>query len=418
MPDGLQQYPLQQMWDMVRTHDHKYVYRHVQAWEKMGGLCQAMARALREAAAGVTERWPPERSEAARAFSDRLHLLADAFEKAQHASYINGPNLNGLQLDSAIFRCNIGTLIKEYAATHDRAIQRGKELHVQRAASAQTEDNLLAMSNLPAHKDRIDQIVGPVPNDWKLQFERMARQYAAEYESAVSQYRRTFQPPQPVPPTLRTPATGGGTGFGGDGGGSYLASLGLPIGQFANRPGPPSDGEPDLDGGPMNSGPMNTGPMSGPILDGGHGGGSAGAGGYPVGGSNLPVPTGGAVPWVATPTGYAMAPGGVIGEPGRGAHNAAARAAAGGTVPIVGAGAAARLASTGTGGFVAPPGGMIAGRPPHAGRGAPVRSPGDVRRHPNDEEAFVVPRGAPAVLRAPDDPDDHRPGPGVIGIDR
>lgn len=34
MAEGLTQYSLHQLWDMVRNHDHEYVYRHVQAWEK------------------------------------------------------------------------------------------------------------------------------------------------------------------------------------------------------------------------------------------------------------------------------------------------------------------------------------------------------------------------------------------------
>jgi hypothetical protein len=101
---------------------------------------------------------------------------------------------------------------------------------------------------------------------------------------------------------------------------------------------------------------------------------------------------------------------------GRSAPSAAPRAA-GGAVPIAGAGTAARPGITGRGGFVAPPGGMIAGRAPEAGRGASVPS-ARAARYPDDEDAFVVPRGAPGVLSAPDDPDDHRPGPGVIGIDR
>jgi hypothetical protein len=403
----LTQYNLHQLWDMVRQHDHKYVYRHVQAWDKMGGLCDAMAKALRDAAAAVADRWPPNRSEAARAFSDRMHLLADAFERAQHNSYVNGPNLNVLQIENAAFRGNIGTLVTEWEQTQQRAILRGRELHLQRAVAAQTEDGLLAQSNTPPYKDRIDRLVGPVANDWKLEYDRKARQIAAAYEAAVSDYKGRFQPPEPVLPTLTTPAVpGAGTRFPGGVGdyGDYPGSHGS-LGPLPNPPRPsggyePPDDDPILDGG--GQAPPSSGPAWTPEP-------------LPAGGS-------GPVPWISTPAGHAMAPGGVIGEPIRGAGPAGAagaRGAGAGLVPMAGGGPAGRAGGSGAakGGFVAPPGGLIGGRP-GAGSTGPVPAGRGSRRHVDDDEAFVVPSGVSGVLTPPDDPDDHRPGPGVIGIDR
>ncbi len=119
---------------------------------------------------------------------------------------------------------------------------------------------------------------------------------------------------------------------------------------------PPILDEPILDGGVYPGGPGGSGPGSP----------------YPTGGG-MPVPAGGGsqVPWVMTPSGPAMAPGGVIGE-----RPPAPRA------PLVPCsrrnradGSCAGRATVGgaaSGGFVAPPGGLIGGAPVgrggHAGR--------------------------------------------------
>src|SRR5258708_6503782 len=150
---------------MVRNQDHTYVHRHVDAWEKMGSLCETMAKSLRDAADAIAQRWPPERSQAAHAFGARLKILADAFEQAGHTGYLNNPQLNVLQLDNAMFHGHIATLMNKWDETQQTVKRRIREVYVKGAASTLTEDNLLAMSNMPERKEHIDRIVGPVPND-------------------------------------------------------------------------------------------------------------------------------------------------------------------------------------------------------------------------------------------------------------
>jgi hypothetical protein len=68
------------------------------------------------------------------------------------------------------------------------------------------------------------------------------------------------------------------------------------------------------------------------------------------------------------------------------------------------------------GGFVAPPGGLIGGRP--QGRGGLAGAPASRRRRRDDEDGWTVAAGVPGVLTPDPEPDQHDPGPGVIGIDR
>jgi hypothetical protein len=125
----------------------------------------------------------------------------------------------------------------------------------------------------------------------------------------------------------------------------------------------------------------------------------------------------GTVPLVPIAGGrFAMAPGGVIGEPiGAGVAPSSAAAA------VVRAAGASRLmpvegtvARTANGSFVAPPGGVIGGGP-----GGGLGRPGaGGRRRADDDQSFAVQEGVPGVLFPPVEPDEHHPGPGVIGIDR
>jgi hypothetical protein len=68
------------------------------------------------------------------------------------------------------------------------------------------------------------------------------------------------------------------------------------------------------------------------------------------------------------------------------------------------------------GGFVAPPGGLIGGKPPGRG-GLPVAA-ASRRRRRDDDDGWAVASGVPGVLAPDPEPDQHDPGPGVIGIDR
>lgn len=399
---GLTQYSLQQQWDMVQPQDHRYVYSHVTAWEKMAGLCDAMAKALRDAAARIAERWPPDRSQAAHAFHERLSILATAFDQSAQKSRVNRTLLWPLQLDNASYRGDIGALINEWKATHDRVLARIRYSHPTRASGAfKTEDDYLAFTNQPNQKERTDAAIGPVPNNWKQLLDSRARGIASNYERSVSQYKGGFEVTTPVQPTLPVPDQTTTKRYHGGGGydSNFLKSLVLPPHQIP-YPDTSTDTSGDDDG-------------SDPILDSTIPGGYPG---YPGEWTPQPLP-GGSGPLVPTAGGgYAMAPGGVIGAP-------AARAVGSAMMPMTGAGAPARPAAAGGGagrsGYVAPPGGMIGGRPGGGGAGGAVPAArGGGGRQADDEDAYIVPSGGPGVLVPQDDPEDHRPGPGVIGIDR
>jgi hypothetical protein len=125
--------------------------------------------------------------------------------------------------------------------------------------------------------------------------------------------------------------------------------------------------------------------------------------------------------------GPALAPGVVIGAdrgPGGGAR--AASGLPGGMMPMGGAGGRGAAKGTGSGsakgGYVAPPGGLIGGRPQagksNSGAVPTAGTAGSRRRRQDGEDGWTVAAGVPGVLLPDPEPDEHDPGPGVIGIDR
>jgi hypothetical protein len=415
---GLAQYSLKQLWNMVEPQDHSNGYTHPDAWRHMGELCTAMAQKLRETGAAIADRWPPERSRAAAAFRDRLELLAAAFDNAGQVGNTNAPHLFDLQITNATFRGTMSTIVDDRDQTQARAQERvdayiSSKGNVRGFAAwnSLTLDQKLAYTNMPPDQARLDAQVGPVPNDWRQGFETQAKLAAASYETDLASYKGSFAQPKPVDPTLTpsaNPAAGG-----------YQAGGGSPIGLGLWVPPPLSRPQP-----PIDPGPPPPGKGGDPILDqvpfplpgSGPGGYPAHGAGIPTPGDGAPIPGAGTVPLVPIAGGrYAMAPGGVIGEPIRptvgptSAGAAVVRAAGPGRLMPV----ESTLGRTARGSFVAPPGGVIGGAP-----GDPGRPGGGGRRRADDDQSFTVQEGVPAVLFPPAEPDEHHPGPGVIGIDR
>src|SRR5678810_213071 len=90
-------YGLADIWNMV-SQDKFDNFSHVRAWKKMQELCQGMADALTRAADDILARWPPDKSPAAAAFSERIQLLAATFREAADASGANGPTLSAVNI--------------------------------------------------------------------------------------------------------------------------------------------------------------------------------------------------------------------------------------------------------------------------------------------------------------------------------
>jgi hypothetical protein len=272
------------------------------------------------------------------------------------------------------------------------------------------QQTLLMMSNFDPVKSLVNLQGAPqIRSGWREDLDRQARDLmtAADRDLLEARTRVTPVPnargydiDYPWPPP---PAGGGGGDFSGAGfsGGGALTSPSYnpPVGQ----PGVP----------PWDEG--ETPPSWDPVLD----GGTPPPGGGPIPGGPGTYPGSGPSPWVKTPIGPALAPGVVIGQPGpiSGARSAS------GLLPMGGAGGRPGTAGAGAakGGYVAPPGGMIGGRP-QAGKGSgtpPTAGPGTRRRRrPADDDGWAVAAGVPGVLVPDPEPDEHHPGPGVIGIDR
>jgi hypothetical protein len=419
-----QQYGLADIWNMVKGDDFTQNFNHVKAWDKMQVLCQHQADSLRKAAAAIAERWPPEHSAAAGAFASRLETLAVTFANAAAAATTNGWTLHDTSvglLDTHIKLGNVRDTWGRHESQENERIRLARQVlgplgHV-------NNETVLMMSNIDPVKSLVNMQGAPqVPSGWRQSLDKQARDLMTATDRDLLEARtRVTQIPTalgeigdyPWPP----PATGGGGGAAGVSGSGFPGAGGLTSAGYnppAGEPGrspfdegePLPDIDPVLDGGAPSSGSLPGGQLpSGPFP------GGTLPGGLPAGGSG---------PWVATPVGRALAPGAVIGESGP----AGGARAASGMMPMSGAGArpgGGAKAGAAKGGYVAPPGGMIGGRP-QGGKGGGGTSmgaaPGNKRRRRDDGDGWAVASGVPGVLVPDPEPDEHDPGPGVIGIDR
>jgi hypothetical protein len=426
------QYGLADIWDMVRD-DNFDNYGNVKAWEKMRVLCHGMADSLRAAAADLAAKWPPEQSPAAAAFKERLERLALAFTQAGDAAGTNGPTLAEVNRGFASTHGKIADMCERWGQLeHDEARRVAITRTTLAAASLLApylgtlpvvvglpDRAVLAVSNTQPAKWLVDREGAPqVATNWRQDLDNEARGVMTARDQEILEARTQITTAPVLEPIKDDIGGGWPPPSGGGGGASGFTGSGF-------TPPPPRTFPPGL--------PERSPTLDGPVLDGGAlpsegPGGVPGAGppgvGPGVGGpGGGPVPIGGGpVPWVMTPNGRALAPGGVIGErtPGPRAPVGAAGAHPGGLMPM-GAPPVRPAGSSGAakGGFVAPPGGLIAGAPQGRG-GIPLSGAASARRRRVGEEDgdWVVPAGAPGVLTPDPEPEVHDPGPGVIGIDR
>lgn len=407
-----EQYGLADIWNMVKGDDFTQNFNHVKAWDKMQVLCQHQADSLRKAAAAIAERWPPQHSPAAAAFANRLESLARVFTNAAGAAGTNGWTLQDTSVglfDTHLKLSNLRDTWGGYERLENERIRLARELlgplgHVDNNA-------VLMMSNVDPIKSLINLQGAPqVPAGWRQGLDRQARDLMTASDRDLLEARtRVTAVPVVIPQSDIydwAPAPGGSGGGGFTGGG--FTGAGFTSSHFDPPPGEPGrspfeDGEPlpeldpVLDGGTAPSGPLPIAPLPG----------------SPLAGS-------GSIPWVATPMGPALAPGVVIGNHG----TVGGGRATSGMMPMNAAGtrpsSAAGKTGVSKGGFVAPPGGLIGGRPQagKAGGTTVTGGPGSRRRRRDEDSGWAVASGVPGVLMPDPEPDEHDPGPGVIGIDR
>jgi hypothetical protein len=342
---------------------------------------------LRQGRETVVRVWPPSVNQAAAAYVDELDALIASMESMQQAAEANGRALLGIL-----------TVLEETKATL-------ADLHAQwqrqdRSGWSQSASAVSALGGSTA--GMVDTAMALAASDEKARLNAKAQAVMHATDQAVYEYVPHLVIPQRVLPQSpirdwKPVADGGDTSGSAGGSGSLPRPVIPPAAPPATVPGPDSTGGPALTGGGA-PGQGATPPVGGPGLGqpGPSAGGGPGAGGIPVS------------PWMDTPVGRVLRPGGVIGAP----------------VDPVESGRAGGVAGRGPGDVREParpggsgvgPEGALLGGGMGAGR---VQDRRGRRTVPPDTE-WPVPKGVPPVLEpAPEREIRHDPGPGVIGIDR
>jgi hypothetical protein len=403
---------LPQMWEMVSADAGLTAIRHLGTWEHQTSALDEQRTRLRELRDELAVKWPPERSEAASAFIDRISNMIRAMDSAVSASTTirNGLMLVVVAIEQA--RKELHVLRMQYddpTAAWKAFTQRPMPL-VGKGMPPLTPTAPGAMERALAwHRSRLDEQA------------RSSMKAADIKVIEANQQIRTA-----LPKYARINEAGGAITSGADTSGSPHAGgrsvAVVPAPEFDPPVPPAADSGPALAGGPRVPG------SAGPVPGAGTGASGADPVGGNVGAGVSTVPAAGS--WsVRTGSGQTvMRPGGVIGEPVAGR--------AGPTHPggLIGGGmggvAPSGRARTRDTAAQHPAMGRVLGEP-REGSAHPMTGVGGWRdsrydeyargrRHPattDPDNPWAVKEGVPPVLDAPDEP-IHTAGPGVIGIDR
>lgn len=377
-------FDLPTIWSMLEHEDAGVSTEQAVAWRRTFDLLSAHATNLQTLRDTLAERWPPEHSQASAVFLDYLDGLIGSVPQASSASTTNANALSDLTDILASAKARVRPLYEQWQANVN---------------SGKPDPKVLA-----SLKDQATTIMSQADDAVYQQGERFV--VPPEYE-AFPDARDPYTPF--LPPNVSVSAAGQAS--------SAIPPVHVRIADASTAP---------LSGAAGNAG------AGAPILSGGVVAPPA-SGGAPPG---LPVPQIGSS--VGTPVSAGLLPGAVIGlgmsnaarsygasgdrftMSGMGGSSGGSRSAAGGFAEGESLGATnGGLVRRGT--AAAPGGGEAAGAP--GGMGGMLGGAGsDSRRRRLDGgEAYTewpVASGGPAVLMPPREPDDHDPGPGVIGIDR
>jgi hypothetical protein len=363
-------YGLEQIWLMVRDEDGNDSYAQVAAWYRMGRLCTDQADQLQKALDQLMIKWPPKPKSAA----EKFKVMVDGFILSMRDS-------------AAAAQANEAPLIAVTSLLSDAKDAIG-QLRQRRIANEKAQQEWTDQASLPfASPPR-----SPLEPGWREELDHQARDIMHATDIAIGNVATDFRSPAPYkgPKPIDDGGSGNGPGQGGSGGGPGPSLSG---GSGRTLLPHPTFDPPALSNSPVEAATgLSTG---GPVLD-----------GELLGLRTMGTDFGS--PFISTPAGVALAPGGVIGAPTTGGSPNVASAA--GDV------GQARSVTTGTGSngpLMAPP---MAGRarPDPAGRG--VTSGGRRRRRTDPHDPWL-PTGGPSTLEPSPEP-DFDPGPNVIGIDR
>jgi hypothetical protein len=355
---GWGDYRLPQIWDMVKDEDPVPTYQQVDAWQRMAALCTDQADVLQKALDQLMVRWPPNPDSAAQVFKGHVDALIWSMRDSAAAASANVAPLIKIVTALSQAKDEIGALVQQHAA-------------FQGVAEDGSGPTALEpwVDTLDAHARRImaltDHKIGEAAADIRSPTLYIPPQIRDESEP----------PPLPPPPPPK---------------GHPSNQHGAPVvpPPVFDPPPPAMRRDVRLDEMP----PVLTGSQIFGVSDGSAGGNGAGV----------------SPPFVSTPAGMALAPGGVIGAPD------------GVNAPVVGGPQVTSSQQGRVAGQVGPT--MY---PPPAGRGvqgtsAPrnVATGGRRRRRSDPDDPWTPPVGGPAVLEPSPEPDYFDPGPNVIGIDR
>jgi hypothetical protein len=392
-------YSLPQIWQMLAQETGQTSWAQVTAWGRMKSLCQEQARQLRTAADELAALWPPEKSEASRAYRDVVMVLARSLDDSANAAHANARALSALTSGISETRQKIARLVEQLKAR-------------------EAEQTARKRNRLPFLPD------GGLIGVQRSELDRAARQVMHEADVIPATATADF----------RIPA-------------DYV---GVAIGPDAGKRGPVAEGENNGDAGPFAGSasvtwiplpeimpPPRDSPIPGVAFDGldpvaqaGNDGqigrhlegtwdGSPildGAQHHPSADVAASVPHPRTPPATASPWNpadirsgsAAVGPGGVIGLGPIGSGGAPQSRPSSGVT-------SRPVASSAMPSMVTPPMGRTT--PGHTGvSGAAI---GRRRLGTNDpRDQWFVQEGLPPVIEPRAEPTDHDPGPGVIGIDR
>jgi hypothetical protein len=371
-------FDLPTIWSMIEGEGSSAPWDHAIAWRTTCEALDAHTTNLKLLRDKLVERWPPERSQASAAFLDCLNGLIDSVPRASSASATNANALSDLTDILANAKARVQPLYEQWQANVN---------------SGEPDPKVQA-----SLKDQAALIMYQADEAVYQQGERFV--VPPEYEAVPTVI-------EPYTPFL--PPTGSGSVSGGRASSTVPPVHVSPLPDASTAPAPGAGA---------------------PILSGG--------GVAPPGPEVLPGLPASQPRVMETPAGTGLVPGLVIGLGMNNAFDSYGAGRARLTVPGMkgsagglrnssggftesGALGAANGESARRGAAALPGGSEGAGSPGGMGGMLGGAGAGGQRRRLDGGEAYTewpVAGGGPAVLMPPREPDDHDPGPGVLGIDR
>jgi hypothetical protein len=363
-------YSLDHIWAMLRDEDGVDNYRQAAAWYRMANLCTDQADQLEKALAQLMARWPPNPGSAAQSFKIWVEEFILSLRDSAAAAQANeGPLITITRLLSQA-KDQVGQLVQQHVES-DRAERDW-------AAAASNAFGVVPPS--------------PVEPGWREALEGKARDIMFATDAAIGEAASQFRAPTPF----------------------VQVSIGDP--SVPVDPDPVLRQRPPLVPSPkfVSASPPVAGTTTHDDL-----GVDSDADGAILAGAPLPFPgqldQGSVSPFVDTPVGRVLAPGGIIAAT-VGPVAIGNPADRDGTGPGGSAGASDMRSASAVPGMMAPPLGRPGPGSPE--RGGAVRSAGRRRRRSDPEDPWLPRAGGPSVLEPAPEPDWFDPGPNVIGIDR